>query len=42
MNKFIPKKELIFLNLLKNPNIVEIKDYFIEEESGLLCLVIYQ
>lgn len=39
MNQFTPKKELIFLSILKHENIVEILDYFIEKESGLLCLV---
>ncbi len=39
INKFIPKKELIYLNFLKHENIVELKDYFIEDDSGLLCLV---
>ena len=39
MNKFMPKKELIYLTFLKHEHIVELKDYFIEEDSGLLCLV---
>ena len=40
MNRFFLKKELILLTLLKHENIIELNDYFIEEDSGLLCLVI--
>ena len=40
INRFVPKRELTMLSVLQHENIVELCDYFFEEDSALLCLVL--
>ena len=39
-NQFVPKRELTMLSVLQHENIVQLCDYFFEEDSELLCLVL--